>query len=26
LQRAGGKMLAAADFSKGCDLVGQVLG
>ncbi len=25
LQRAGGKMLAAADFSKGCDLVGQVL-
>jgi methionyl-tRNA formyltransferase len=25
LQRAGGKMLAAADFSKGCDLVGQIL-
>ena len=26
LQRAGGKMLSAAEFSKGCDLVGQVLG
>ncbi len=25
LQRAGGKMLAATDFSKGCDLVGQIL-
>lgn len=25
LQRAGGKMLSASDFNKGCDLVGQVL-
>jgi methionyl-tRNA formyltransferase len=25
LQRAGGKLLSAYDFSKGCDLVGQVL-